>query len=106
MATEVFRVGTPGQPSFQLRKGETGGPVFDPMRVDPPLTEDEIVQAFRPGSVVISRAVSEIQECGLQIIATPGADALPERLRAAHCEIVPGVEMDRPSFKLALRKLE
>jgi hypothetical protein len=106
MANEVFRVGTPGQSSFQLRRGESGLSVFDPMSVDPPLTEDEILQAFRQGNVVISRSVSEIEACGLQIIATPGADALPERLRAAHCEIVPGVDMDRPSFKQALRKLE
>jgi hypothetical protein len=76
------------------------------MSVDPPLTEDEIVQAFRHGSFVIARSVSEIEECGLQVIATPGTDALPERLRAAHCEIVPGVDMDRTSFKQALRKLE
>lgn len=45
----VVRVATPGQPAFQLRKGEQGISVFDPAAVDPPLTEDEILAAFRPG---------------------------------------------------------
>lgn len=102
----VVRVGSPGQPAFQLRKGEQGISVFDPAAVDPPLSEAEILTAFRPGSVVIYRAVAVIEEHGLQLATTPGAESLPERMRIAHCEIVPGAEMDRPAFKTALRNLE
>src|ERR1700722_16549017 len=106
MATEVLRVGIAGQPAFQLRKGEAGLSVFDPIGVEPALTEDEILDAFRPGSVVISRSVADIEGGGLQITVPPGADVLPERLRFAHREIVPGPGMDRQAFKTALRKLE
>lgn len=80
--------------------------MFDPSSVDPPLSEAEILAAFRPGSTVIYRAVAVIEEHGLQIAATLGAESLPERLRAAHCEIVPGAGMERPAFKTALRNLE
>jgi hypothetical protein len=102
----VVRVGSPGLPAFQLRKGEQGISVFDPAGVDPPLTEDEILASFRLGSVVLYRLVSVIEEHGLQIVPTPGANALPERLRTAHREIGPGAGMDRPAFKAALRNLE
>ncbi|QJW95697.1 hypothetical protein [Frigoriglobus tundricola] len=102
----VVRVASPGQPAFQLRKGEHGISVFDPAGGDPPLTEDEILAAFRPGSVVIFRTVSVIEEHGLLVIPTAGAESLPERLRTAHCEIEPGIGMDRPAFKAALRNPE
>lgn len=74
--------------------------------VDPPLTEDEILAAFRPGSIVVYRPASVIEEHGLQLLPTPGAESLPERLRAAHREIGAGEGMDRPTFKAALRNLE
>ncbi len=57
----VVRGGSPGQPAFQLRKGEQGVSVFDPAAVEPPLSEDEILGAFRPGSVVLYRAVAVIE---------------------------------------------
>lgn len=102
----VARVGTPGHPAFQLRKGEEGLSVFDPASVDPPLTEAELLDAFRPGSVVVYRTVGQIVAVGLAVAPTDGADVLPDRLRAAHCEIVPGPGMTRPGFKAALRMLE
>lgn len=42
----VVRVCMPGQPAFQLRKGEEGISAFDPDAVDPPLTENEILDCF------------------------------------------------------------
>lgn len=102
----VVRVGTPDQPAFQLRKGEEGLSVFVPTAVDPPLSDEEILAAFRPGSVVLRRTSSQVAEHGLALVPTPGADALPERLRSAHCEIRPGDGMGRPAFKSALRHLE
>ena len=102
----VVRVGTPGQPAFQLRKGEEGLSVFVPVAVDPPLTEEEILAAFRPGSVLLQRTSAQVAEHGLALIPTIGADYLPERLRTAHSEIQPGAGMERPAFKSALRHLE
>lgn len=52
----VVRVDEPGRPSFQLRRGEEGLSVFDPDSVHPPLTEAEILEAFRPGNVVVVRS--------------------------------------------------
>lgn len=102
----VARVGMPGQPCFQLRKGELGLSVFALASVDPPLTETEILEAFRPGSAVVYRTVSEILALGLAIAPTPGSDSLPERLRRAHREIEAGPDMTRGSFKAALKGLE
>jgi hypothetical protein len=102
----VARVATPGHPAFQLRKGEEGLSVFDPHAVDPPLAEAEILEPFRPGSVVLYRTVAQITEVGLTLAVTEGAEVLPERLRAAHREIVPGPGMARPAFKAALKLLE
>lgn len=61
---------------------------------------------FAPGSVAITRPVSVIEEHGLQLLPTPGAESLPGRLRAAHREMGAGEGMDRPTFKAALRNLE
>lgn len=102
----VARVGTPGQPAFQLRKGEQGLSVFDPTAVDPPLTEDELLDAFRPGSVVLYRPASQVLALGLAVVPTEGAESLPDRLRAAHREVAPGPGMPRPAFKAALKELE
>lgn len=102
----VARVGTPGEPVFQLRKGEAGLSVFDSFAVDPPLTETEILDPFRPGSVVLYRSVAQITEVGLAVEASDGAEFLPARLRVAHREIVPTPGMDRPAFKAALKLLE
>jgi hypothetical protein len=101
----VVRVATPGHPAFQLRKGEEGLSVFDPDAVDPALGEDEILEAFRPGSIVVYRTKSRIEELGLVIAEVDGGDALPTRLRSAHCEIRQG-GMERLQFKHALRELE
>ena len=42
----VVRVGVSNAPAFQLWKGEEGLSVFDPIGVDPPLTESEILESF------------------------------------------------------------
>jgi hypothetical protein len=102
----VARVGTSGLPAFQLRKGEEGLSVFHPAGVDPPLTEDEILDEFRPGSVVVYRTVDQLTGLGLDLLPTPGADTLPDRLRAAHREIRPGAALTRNAFKTALKELE
>jgi hypothetical protein len=102
----VARVGSPDRPAFQLRKGEGGLSVFEPSGVDPPLTEAEILEHFRPGSIVVYRTVAQVIEVGLMLLPTPGADVLPERLRTAHREIAPGPGMERPAFKAALKILE
>lgn len=105
-ADEVIRVFEPGQPAFQLRPGEKGISVFQPGLVDPPLTSQEVLQSFRPGSQAILKSVSEIQQKGLQVVTTEGATLLPPRLRQAHTEIRPGEEMTRNQFKNALKELE
>lgn len=102
----VARVGTSGAPAFQLRKGEERLSVFDPAGVEPPLAEEEIPDAFRPGSVVVYRTVAEITGHGLTLAPTEGADTLPERLRTAHREIRPGPAMTRNQLKAAPRELE
>jgi hypothetical protein len=102
----VLRVAMPGQPAFQLRKGESGLSVFRMTAVDPPLTDEEILGVFRPGSIVVHRTASQIAAMGLQLVSSPGAPFLPDRLQAAHEEIQPGNGMDRATFKEKLRDLE
>jgi len=103
---EYIRVGEPGKPFFQLRPGEEGISVFDPYAVNPPLSADEVLQSFRPGSVVVIRSRMTIVAAGLKVVPAPGAGHLPVRLRDAHAEIQPGPGMTRPLFKRALRSLE
>jgi hypothetical protein len=102
----VIRVAMPGQPAFQLRKGEEGLSVFDPDAVDPPLTDAEILLAFRTGSRAVARSVSEIQQKGLTVVPVLGGAPLPARLRDAYAEIRPGPGMTRDLFKQALKELE
>jgi hypothetical protein len=102
----LVRVGEPGQPSFQLRKGEEGISVFDPAAVDPPLSEQEILDSFRPGGQLIVREVPMIEAKGLRVVRVEGAAVLPERLRQAHREIQPRAGMTRSQFKSALKELE
>jgi hypothetical protein len=102
----VVRVTEPGRPAFSLRKGEEGLSVFVPDLVDPPLTEAEILENFRPGSQVIFRSESEVTVKGLNLVPISGADPLPARLRNAHAEIRSGLGMTRSEFKHALRELE
>ncbi len=106
MVAVVARVSTPGLPAFQLRKGEEGLSVFDPTAVDPPLTEEEILDAFRPGSAVVYRSATEIALLGLEIVPTEGADTLSDRLRLAHREIRAAATMTRSSYKTAIKELE
>ena len=106
LSAVVLRVASPGQPAFQLRKGEQGLSVFRIGAVEPPLTDDEILGAFRPGSIVVHRSGSQIAAMGLQLVSSPGAPFLPDRLQAAHEEIRPGDGMDRATFKEKLRDLE
>ncbi len=102
----LIRVADPGRPAFQLRKGEEGLSVFDPEAVNPPLTELEILEHFRPGSAAVARSISEIEGKGLIVVPVPGAGDLPERLRTAHAEIRPGPSMSRAQFKHVLKELE
>jgi hypothetical protein len=102
----VIRVGSPGVSAFQLRKGEQGLSVFDPVGVDPPLTDDEILDAFRPGSLLVYRTITQITSLGMRVVPSEGAESLPERLKAAHREIRPSAQMLRPQFKAALKELE
>jgi|1186.fasta_scaffold337438_2 hypothetical protein len=102
----VVRVGEPGQPCFQIRPGEEGLSVFDPDAIQPPLEEDEILQSFRPSSIVVVRSVIAVQAAGLDIEPVPGAEALPPRLQQAHREIRPRAGMTRKQFKQALKGLE
>ena len=80
--------------------------MFVPDFVQPPLTEAEILAAFWPGGIVVTRTDAEITAKGLQII--PGADGepLPDRLRSAHAEIRSGAGMGRPRFNQSLQELE
>ena len=103
---EYIRIGEPNRPFFQLRPGEEGISVFDPYAVDPPLTENEVLQSFRPGGVAVIRSRKVIEAAGLVIVPTAGAAPLPQRPRDAHAEIRPGPGMTRPQFKQALRSLE
>lgn len=101
-----IRVTEAGRPGFQLRKNEEGLSVFDTDAVDPPLTGEEILDAFRSESQLISRSRQEIEAKGLTIVPIPGSTSLPLRLREAHAEIRRGVTMTRGQFKKALQELE
>ena len=102
----LIRVTEPGKPAFRLRKGEDGVSVFDPQRVEPPLTDAEIAEAFRFGSETVTRSQADIEAKGLLVIPIPGAGTLPARLREAHAEIRPRPGMSREQFKQALKELE
>ena len=102
----VVRVIEPGRPGFQLRKGEEGLSIFQPEIVEPPLSEAEILNWFRPGSQALYRSVEEIEAKGLRVVPTPGEGALSQRLQDAHAEIRPGPGMTRAEFKRALLELE
>jgi hypothetical protein len=102
----IVRITEPGRPAFQLRKGEEGISVFDQEAVKPPLTDSEILNSFRAGSLPVSRSQVEIEAKGLRLVPVPGAQTLPERLREAHAEIQPGPGMTRSEFKKALMELE
>lgn len=102
----VVRVAEAGRLAFQLRKGEEGISVFDPNEVNPPLTEQEILGSFRPGSVAVVRSLEEVAAQGLTLVPIRGAEPLPRRLQDAHAEIRPGPGMTRAEFKQALKGLE
>jgi hypothetical protein len=50
----LLRVTEVGNPPFQLRKGEEGLSVFNPAAVDPPLTDQEVLEVFRSGSELLT----------------------------------------------------
>jgi len=100
------RVAAADGPVFRLRPGEAGISIFDTQAVDPPIQRDEILNEFRPGSVLIEVDHILVDRLNLQIIPVEGADTLPVRLRQAHAEIRPGEEMTRGEFKRQLKELE
>ena len=101
----LIRVADPEKPPFQLRKGEEGISVFDTDAVSPSLTEDEILAAFRTGNQIVHISSEQITAIGLAVERVLGAESLPPRLRDAHMEIRPGLNMTRPQFKQALKEL-
>lgn len=102
----LFRVADPSKPAFQLRKGEEGLSVFETDAVDPPLTEAEVLESFRPGSEAIALTAEDVDNRGMQIVPVLGAPVLPGRLQAAHAEIQPGEGMSRSEFKRRLKEFE
>ncbi|MFO0808011.1 MAG: hypothetical protein U0746_05270 [Gemmataceae bacterium] len=80
--------------------------VFDAAAVDPRLSADEILIAFRPGSALVVRSKEALAAAKLTVELVPGAEALPLRLQLAHAEIRPGPGLTRRQFKDALRSLE
>lgn len=102
----VVRVTEGDRPAFQLRPGEEGISVFQPGLVDPSLTETEVLDAFRPGSRLVTRSIAEVEAKGLSVVPTLGVPPLPERLQYAHAEIRAGASMTRKEFKQALKELE
>ena len=102
----ILRVSEPARPAFQLRKGEKGLSVFDSESLQPPLTEEEVLLAFRPGSLAVIRSRLEIEAKGLILVRIEGGESLPERVREAHFEIRPGATMTRGQFKSILQELE
>jgi hypothetical protein len=101
----LVRIGSHGRTTFQLRPGELGLSVFQVDGVDPPLSNQEILESFRSNSTIIHVAEAEIESAGLVIEAVPGI-GLPLRLQESHREIRPGPTMSRGEFKQALRRLE
>jgi len=102
----VARVATPDRPAFQLRRGEVGLSVFDLSAVEPAISEDELLESFRVGSIVLYRTVAQVAAVGLVVADTEGAETLSDRLRDAHRELVPSPAMTRNQFKAALKFLE
>lgn len=102
----LIRVTEPGRPAFRLRKGEEGISAFDSESVAPPLTEAEVLDGFRPGSIAVVRSIEAVEKVSLRVLPIEGGPSLPERLRRAHIEIRPGVRMTREQFKLTLKGLE
>src|SRR5689334_532237 len=101
----LIRVAEPDKPAFNLRKGEEGLSVFDSMATDPPLTEVEILENFRTGSIAVALTHDELTAKGLLIEPILGGEILPQRLRESHAEIRPGPGMSRSEFKQKLKEL-
>ena len=80
--------------------------MFDPDLVQPPLTEADVLDAFRQGSELVMRSFAEIETKGLIVVPVLGTEPLPERLRKAHLEIRSPPGMTRQQFKQALKELE
>ena len=102
----VARVATPDLPAFQLRKGEIGLSVFDLSAVDPPISESELLESFRSGSIVLYRTLEQVAALGLLLAESDGAETLSDRLKLSHREIVPNRAMTRNQFKATLKLLE
>ena len=102
----LIRVTEEDRPPFQLRRGEPSLSVFEEGAVIPPLSEDEVLGAFRPGSGVLRISREQVEHEGLQIVSVLGAEGLPTRLREAHAEIRPGLGMTRAQFKRSLKELQ
>lgn len=79
--------------------------MFDTNGVEPALSEDEVLNAFRIDSYAVVVGTQQIDDCRLQISEIAGAAGLPDRLRMCHREIRPGAGMTRQEFKQALKRL-
>ena len=102
----LIRVADPSRPAFQLRPGEEGISVFDTNALQPPLTEAEVLEAFRPGSKAIALSVEDVENKDMKVVPIPGASTLPQRLRDSHAEIQPTEALSRKEFKNRLKELE
>jgi hypothetical protein len=65
------------QATIPIAQGEEGLSVFDAGHVKP----EDILPAFRPGSLVVSRDVEWLESFGLQVVNTPGDPGLPKLCR-------------------------
>lgn len=63
-----LRVATPGKPAFQLKPGEEGISVFDPLLVEPSLTQEEVLSAFRQGSIALTVGRGVIMQCASKLL--------------------------------------
>ena len=102
----LVRISEPGKPAFQWRKGEHGISVFDRDGIDPPLGDEELLEVFREGRVLVERTTQDIEAHGLIVVPISGAPSLPVRRQTAHAEIRCSSGMARNEFQKRLTELE
>src|SRR5438093_11505294 len=102
----LVRISEPGKPAFKWRKGEHGISVFDRDGSDPPLGDEELLEVFRDGRVLVERTTQDIEAPGLIVVPISGAPSLPVRRQTAHAEIRCSSGMARNEFQKRLTELE